>query len=185
MMMKSRQSLAAVTLAALLLTSCGGGGDSSLGSGGPVTVTPTPSPTPAPTANCALAARQSFAKAVIDEWYLFPGDVAVGVNPASFGDVQSDLDALVAPARALNTDRFFTYITSIAEENAFFSADSRAVLNASGRASWAPACDGAADAPRRYPPAASPTVTTAAATTTPNNFSSGFISIERYGKKRA
>ncbi|MFN4356370.1 S41 family peptidase [Sphingopyxis alaskensis] len=126
MMMKSRQSLAAVTLAALLLTSCGGGGDSSLGSGGPVTVTPTPSPTPAPTANCALAARQSFAKAVIDEWYLFPGDVAVGVNPASFGDVQSYIDALVAPARALNKDRFFTYITSIAEENAFFSSGSSA-----------------------------------------------------------
>jgi C-terminal processing protease CtpA/Prc len=124
-MMESRQSLAAVTLAALLLASCGGGGgSSSLGSGGPVTVTPTPTPTP--TANCALAARQNFARAVIDEWYLFPGDVAAGVNPASFSDVQSYIDALVAPARALNKDRFFTYITSIAEENAFFSSGSSA-----------------------------------------------------------
>ena len=110
-MTKSRQSLTAMTLAALLLASCGGGGgDSSLGSGGPVTVTPTPTPT----ANCTLAARQNFARAVIDEWYLFPGDVAAGVNPASFSDVQSYIDALVAPARALNKDRFFTYITSIA-----------------------------------------------------------------------
>ncbi|WP_338424255.1 S41 family peptidase [Sphingopyxis kveilinensis] len=121
-MIKSRQPVALMTLAALMLTSCGGGGDSSLG--GPVTVTPTPSPTPTPT--CALASRQSFAKAVIDEWYLFPGDVATGVNPASFSNVQSYIDALVAPARALNKDRFFTYITSIAEENAFFSSGSSA-----------------------------------------------------------
>ena len=117
-MNKSKRPVASVTLAALMLASCGGGGgDSSLG-GGPVTVTPTP--------NCALASRQSFAKAVIDEWYLFPGDVATGVNPASYGDVQSYIDALVAPARALNKDRFFTYITSIAEENAFFSSGSSA-----------------------------------------------------------
>ena len=123
-MNKSRWPVASVTIAALMLASCGGGGgDSSLGSG-PVTVTPTPSPTPTPT--CALASRQSFAKAVIDEWYLFPGDVAAGVNPASFSDVQTYIDALVAPARALNKDRFFTYITSIAEENAFFSSGSSA-----------------------------------------------------------
>lgn len=123
---KSRQSVAAVTLAALMLASCGGGGDGSLGSGGPVTVPPTPTPTPTPTANCGLSARQSFAKAVIDEWYLFPNDVASGVNPASHGTVQSYIDALVAPARALNKDRFFTYITSIAEENAFYANGSSA-----------------------------------------------------------
>lgn len=122
---KSRRSVAAVTLAALMLASCGGGsGSSTAGSGGPVTVTPTPTPTP--TATCALAARQAFAKAVIDEWYLFPSDVASGVSPASHGDVQSYIDALVAPARALNKDRFFTYITSIAEENAFFASGSSA-----------------------------------------------------------
>ena len=118
---KSKQSIAAVTLAALMLASCGGEG--SLSSGGPVTVTPTPSPTPTP--NCALTSRQIFAKAVIDEWYLFPGDVA-SVNPAAHNNVQSYIDALVAPARALNKDRFFTYITSIAEENAFFSNGSSA-----------------------------------------------------------
>ena len=122
---KTRQSVAAVTLAALMLASCGGGDGGTLGSN-PVTVTPTPSPTPTPTPNCALASRQSFAKAVIDEWYLFPGDVASGVNPGSYSDVQSYIDSLVAPARALNKDRFFTYITSIAEENAFFSSGSSA-----------------------------------------------------------
>lgn len=120
---KSRRPVAALTLAALMLASCGGGDGGTLGSG-PVTVTPTPSPTPTPT--CALASRQSFAKAVIDEWYLFPGDVASGVNPGAYGDVQSYIDALVAPARALNKDRFFTYITSIAEEEAFFESGSSA-----------------------------------------------------------
>lgn len=120
--MKER-SVAAVTLAALMLASCGGGGTSDTG-GGPVTVTPTPTPTPTP--GCALAARQSFAKAVIDEWYLFPADVASGVNPASHATVESYIDALVAPARALGKDRFFTYITSIAEEKAFLASGSSA-----------------------------------------------------------
>ena len=129
MMGKSKQPVAAVTLAALMLASCGGGGYSDTGGGGgtgvpPVVVTPTPTPTP--TANCGLAARQSFVKAVIDEWYLFPNDVASGVNPASYSDSQSYIDALVAPARALGKDRFFTYITSKAEEEAFFSGGSSA-----------------------------------------------------------
>lgn len=122
---KSRQSVAVVTMAALMLASCGGGGGSDTGGGGgPVTVTPTPTPTP--TAGCGLPARQAFAKAVIDEWYLFPSDVASGVSPANHANVQSYIDALVAPARALGKDRFFTYITSIAEENAFFSSGSSA-----------------------------------------------------------
>jgi hypothetical protein len=122
-----RRAVASLSVLSLLLASCGGGGGSTSGSNaGPVTVTPTPSPTPTPTAGCGLAARQGFAKAVIDEWYLFPGDVASGVNPASFTNVDAYIDALVAPARALGKDRFFTYITSIAEENAFFASGSSA-----------------------------------------------------------
>lgn len=122
---RSQKSIALLTMSAFVLASCGGGGG---GGGGapPVTVTPTPSPTPTPTATCGLSARQDFAKAVIDEWYLFPSDVATGVNKASHSDVQSYIDALVAPARAANKDRFFTYITSIAEENAFFASGSSA-----------------------------------------------------------
>ena len=120
-----RSGIASLTVLSLLLASCGGGGSSG-GGGGPVTVTPTPSPTPPPTASCGLSARQSFAKAVIDEWYLFPSDVAANVNPANFADVQTYIDALVAPARALNKDRYFTYVTSIAEEEAFFTNGSSA-----------------------------------------------------------
>lgn len=119
-----RKSVACVTLSAFMLASCGGGGNGG-GAAPPVAVTPTPSPTPAPT-SCALSARQSFVKSVIDEWYLFPNDVAAGVNPANYSTVQSYIDALVAPARAQGKDRFFTYLTSIAEENAFFSNGSSA-----------------------------------------------------------
>src|SRR3546814_16867820 len=87
-MVKTRRPIAAATLAALMLASCGGGDGGTLG-GGPVTVTPTPSPTPTPTPTCALASRQSFAKAVIDEWYLFPGDVARSATPGAYSAVQS------------------------------------------------------------------------------------------------
>jgi C-terminal processing protease CtpA/Prc len=119
------KSVATVTIAALMLASCGGGGGGG-GSAPPVTVTPTPSPTPTPTASCGLSSRQAFAKSVIDEWYLFPNDVATNVNPAGYGDVQTYIDALLAPARAQRKDRYFTYITSIAEEDAYYASGSSA-----------------------------------------------------------
>jgi C-terminal processing protease CtpA/Prc len=46
--------------------------------------------------------------------------------PSSFSTVQSYIDALTATARAQRKDRFFTYITSIAEENAFINSGSSA-----------------------------------------------------------
>ncbi len=109
--------------ASIALVACGGGGGG--GGSGPVQGGGTPTPTPT-TAACSLSARQDFAKAVIDEWYLFPDLVATGVNKANFSDVQGYLDALVAPARAQSRDRFFTYITSIREETAFFNSGSSA-----------------------------------------------------------
>jgi C-terminal processing protease CtpA/Prc len=100
-----------------MLSACGGGGGSSGGNTGGVTPTPTPTPT---TAGCSLSARESWVLGQLQEWYLFPTLFDASVNPASHSTVQSYIDALVAPARAQNKDRFFTYITSIAEENAFF-----------------------------------------------------------------
>ncbi|MFN3510249.1 MAG: peptidase S41, partial [Tsuneonella troitsensis] len=125
-MSMGRTSLSIVLAASL--ASCGGGGSSGGGNfGNAPTPTPTPSPTPTPTTSaCALSARQDFAKAVIDEWYLFPSLVDSSVNKASYSTVQGYIDALVAPARAQSRDRFFTYITSIAEENAFFNSGSSA-----------------------------------------------------------
>lgn len=112
-----------IALAGSLAACGGGGGGGNSGGGTPIGGTPTPAPT---SAACALSARQDFAKAVIDEWYLFPELVDNSVNKASFGTVQDYIDALVAPARAQSKDRFFTFITSIAEENAFFQQGSSA-----------------------------------------------------------
>ena len=112
--------------ATALLAACGGGGGSS--SGGTL-VTPTPTPTPTATATtsaCSLSARKEFAREVIDEWYLFPDLVDTGANPASYADLQTYIDALVAPARAQGKDRYFTYVTSIADEEAYYASGSTA-----------------------------------------------------------
>lgn len=105
------------------LSACGGGGSSAPISNGGGGASPTPTAT---TSACSLANRKKFALDVLNEWYLFPGELDTSVNAANFSDVQSYIDALVAPARANSKDRFFTYITSIADENAFFASGSSA-----------------------------------------------------------
>jgi carboxyl-terminal processing protease len=111
------------TVLACTLAACGGGGSSSPPtSGGGTSPTPTPTPTPA---SCSLRAQQDFADSVLNEWYLFPNLLATA-NPASFTNLQDYLDARVAPARAQNRDRFFTFATSIAEENALINSGSSA-----------------------------------------------------------
>jgi len=111
-------------LLSVSLVACGGGGSSTsspiAGGGG----TPTPTPPPA-NAACSLRAQQDFADGVLNEWYLFPNLLA-NANPASFNNLQSYLDARVAPARALGRDRFFTFANSIAEENALITSGSSA-----------------------------------------------------------
>ncbi|MFM7378693.1 MAG: S41 family peptidase [Erythrobacter sp.] len=108
---------------AFQLAACGGGGSSSgpptSGGGGG---TPTPTPT---TGACSLSARQDFADQVLNEWYLFP-DLLTTVNRATVSNLDDYLDARVAPARAQNRDRFFTFATSIAEENALINSGSSA-----------------------------------------------------------
>jgi C-terminal processing protease CtpA/Prc len=110
----------ALGCAAMMLSSCGGD-DGGTGGG---TAAPAPTPTaPAPTpttSQCSLSARQDFALNALNEWYLFPDLLATGVNKAAYTTVDDYIDALVAPARAQSRDRFFTYLTSIAEENAFY-----------------------------------------------------------------
>ncbi len=107
--------------AGLHLSACGG--DS--GSGGSTTAA-APAPTVSNSGTCGLAARQVWAKSVLDEWYLFPETLPAVLDPASFATVQDYIDALTATARAQRRDRFFTYVTSIAQENAFFSSGSSA-----------------------------------------------------------
>ncbi len=102
--------------AALLLASCGGGSSSPA----PPTAGVTPTPTPPPASACSLRARQNWALGQLQEWYLFPELFNAAANPASYGSLQAYVDALVAPARAQYRDRYFTYVTSISEENAYY-----------------------------------------------------------------
>ncbi|MCU0948507.1 MAG: S41 family peptidase [Porphyrobacter sp.] len=119
-----------VSTLALSLAACGGGGGGGGGAAPPVAVTPapTPSPTPTPTptpAACSLRAQQDAVSSLLDEWYLFPNLLA-SANPDSFSTLQAFVDARVAPARAQNRDRFFTGVTSIAQENALIQSGSSA-----------------------------------------------------------
>ncbi|KLE34748.1 S41 family peptidase [Aurantiacibacter luteus] len=97
-----------------LLAGCGGGG----GGGGNTGNVPTPTPS-STTAQCSLSAQQDFVRNTLETNYLFPELLDLSVNKASYSDLQSYIDALVAPARAQQRDRFFSYATSIAEETAF------------------------------------------------------------------
>jgi C-terminal processing protease CtpA/Prc len=100
-----------------MLSACGGGGSS----GTPTPPTGGVSPTPTPTTSaCSLSARQSWVRGQIDEWYLFPDLLNLSASPGNYATLQGYVDALVAPARAQNRDRYFTYVTSIAEETAYY-----------------------------------------------------------------
>lgn len=116
-----RHIQSSVAALALLASACSGGSDGgSLSTPGP---TPTPSsPTPTPTANtgpCSLRARQQWAFDQLKQWYLFPETLPASLDPAPYASVEDYIDALTAGARAQQKDRYFTYLTSIAEENAY------------------------------------------------------------------
>jgi len=112
-----------------LLAGCGGGGSS--GGGGTGSVTPpntggTPPPPSSTTAGCSLRERQDWVTAQMSEWYLFPETLPGSPNPSGFSTVEAYLDSLTATARSQGRDRFFTYLTSIAEENAYYNSGASA-----------------------------------------------------------
>ncbi|WP_432199807.1 S41 family peptidase [Erythrobacter sp. W53] len=112
-----------VTLA-IALAACGGGDG-----GGTAAAPPSSGGSSGGTTTqggCSLAERQQFVLDVMDEWYLFPNLLDRNVDPASFTDLQSYIDALVAPARAQSRDKFFSFITSIEEENRLINSGSNA-----------------------------------------------------------
>jgi len=120
---------AVLALAAMLAACSGGGGSGSItapptGSGG--TSGSTPTPTPTPVAGCSLRERQNWAAAQLDEWYLFPELLPASLDPSPYASVDAYIDALTATARAQQKDRYFTYLTSIAEENAYYASGSSA-----------------------------------------------------------
>lgn len=108
---------------AVSLAACGGGGG---GNGGGNTAGGGGGGGGGTGGTCSLSARQDWVFSQIDEFYLFPNLIATNVNKANFNNVQDYIDALVKPARDQSRDRFFTYITSIAEENALISSGSSA-----------------------------------------------------------
>jgi C-terminal processing protease CtpA/Prc len=88
---------------------------------------PTPTPTPTQTtAGCSLRERQDWVAAQMREWYLFPELLPATLDPSPYSTVAAYVDALTATARAQSKDRFFTYVTSIAQENAFYNSGSSA-----------------------------------------------------------
>lgn len=120
---------------ALLVSACGGGdgngGTPSSGAVGPSSPgTATPTPTPPVAAACSLRERQDWAAAQLREWYLFPETLPANLDPAGYSSLDDYLDALTATARSQNRDRYFTYRTSIAEEEAYNASGSSAGLGA-------------------------------------------------------
>ena len=103
-----------------MLTACGGGGGGTSGStGGGATGGTPPPPPPSTAVGCSLRERQDWAAAQLREWYLFPETLPATLDPAPYSTVSDYIDALTATARAQGRDRFFTFLTSIAQENAF------------------------------------------------------------------
>lgn len=109
----TRTSRFAFTAAcAAMVAACGG--DEAPPTASAPTSTPTPTPT---TATCDIQNRLATTFNVFNTNYLFPSLLDTSVNRASFNAIQPYIDALVAPARAQNKDRGFSYVTSIKEEN--------------------------------------------------------------------
>lgn len=127
MSFRKRRFATALSIAALLAGCSGSGGGGTTSSSGSGSAASAAAPTPSPTSGtCTLRARQDWAFAQLREWYLFPETLPASLDPMPFSTVGEYIDALTATARSQSRDRFFTYITSIAGENAFFNSGSSA-----------------------------------------------------------
>jgi C-terminal processing protease CtpA/Prc len=125
-MLRKRFGTALALVAMLPACGGGGGGGSSSPTPTPTASNPAPTPTPSPTAGCSLRDRQNWANGQLREWYLFPETLPASLDPGSYSSVEAYVDALTATARSQGRDRFFTYVTSIREEDAFYSSGSSA-----------------------------------------------------------
>ena len=119
-----RKNLGAALGILALVAGCGGGGGSSPP---PPPTGGTPNPNPPVTGNgCSIGERQNWAAAQLNEWYLFPETLPANPSPAGFTTVSAYIDFLTATARSQGRDRYFTYLTSIAEENAYYASGATA-----------------------------------------------------------
>ncbi len=112
-----RQRLGAVLGLVAMLSACGGGGGSGASIGGGGTATPSPTPT---ASACSLRDRQTWAFDQLKEWYLFPETLPASLDPAPYASVDDYVDALTKTARDQRKDRFFTYMTAIDSEDAYY-----------------------------------------------------------------
>ena len=119
------------SILALSLAGCGGGGGSGSTTAGSGAGTGTGGGGGGSTSGaCTFASRAQFVRDTLNEWYLFPDKLDLSVDPANYTDLQSYIDALVAPSVAPTGGPLqhagLTYITSIAEENALIDSGSNA-----------------------------------------------------------
>ena len=120
-----RKTIGALAGIVTVLSSCGGESSSSRTSVTPPTAAPPP---PTSTAGCSLTERQNWAASQINSNYLFPETLPANPSPSGYASVQDYIDFLTSRARAQQKDRFFTYITSIEEENAYYNSGANAGL---------------------------------------------------------
>ena len=106
-----RCSIGLSCAALLLLGACSSGGDGGGGNGGSDGDGGLPSA-------CSESARKQFTLDVARDWYLFPELLPPTVNLAEFEDAEQLLDHLTATAREQRKDRYFSYLTTRAEEDA-------------------------------------------------------------------
>ena len=127
--MKLRSRFVSSLALVALLAGCGGDGGSAVGggtSGGGSTGGTGSTGGGTTVSTCTLRDRQDWAFAQLKEWYLFPETLPATLSPAPYSTVDAYIDALTANARAQGKDRFFTYLTSIKEEDAFYNSGASA-----------------------------------------------------------
>ncbi|MEG3163539.1 S41 family peptidase [Sphingomonas sp. PB2P19] len=115
-----RRNWGASLALAAMLAGCGGGGGG--GGSGAVASNPGATPTPTAVAGCSLRERQDWAAAQLREWYLFPETLPTSLDPTPYANVSDYVDALTATARGQRRDRYFTFLTSIKAEDAYYNS---------------------------------------------------------------
>jgi hypothetical protein len=105
----------------LLLAACGGGGSGggAPGGGGGGDSQP-PIGSGIGTSACSSLAQRQFVFDQMQAWYLFPDLLAPGVTPASEPTPQALVDRMTGPARLAGVDRFFSGVSTITSDQAFF-----------------------------------------------------------------
>jgi C-terminal processing protease CtpA/Prc len=99
-----------LTASLSVLSACGGGGGDGGGNGHGGSGS-----------SCGETARKAWVLDVARDWYLFPDTLPASVDLAAYATAEDLLDALTANARDQGKDRFFSYLTTRAEENSLFA----------------------------------------------------------------